>query len=57
MEGTEKPNTEKNEEITNDWNSDARCTLTSLQVWEAENYKRLMFVAQSVQAALYPVSY
>jgi hypothetical protein len=34
--------------ITNDRNYDASCTLTSLPVWDLENFKRLVFVVQSV---------
>jgi hypothetical protein len=49
MEGIEKPHTDKYKEITNDWNYDAGCTLTSLPVWDLENFKRLIFVVQSVQ--------
>jgi hypothetical protein len=48
MEGREKPHTGKYTEITNDWNYDASCTLTSLPVWDLENFKLLIFVAQSV---------
>jgi hypothetical protein len=32
----------------NDWNYGASCTLTSLPVWDFENFKRLVFVVQSV---------
>jgi hypothetical protein len=48
MEGIEKPHMDKHREITNDWNYDASCTLTSLLVWDLENFKRLVFVLQSV---------
>jgi hypothetical protein len=48
MEGIEKPHMDKYKEITNDWNHDASCTLTSLPVWDLENFKRLIFVVQSV---------
>jgi hypothetical protein len=48
MEGTEKPETDKYKEITNDWNYDASCTFTSLQVWDLENFMHLIFVAYSV---------
>jgi hypothetical protein len=51
MEDTEKPRTVKYKEIMNDWNYDASCTLTSLPVWDVENFKRLIFVVQSVQVA------
>jgi hypothetical protein len=47
MEGIEKPHTDKYE-ITNDWNYDASCTLTSLPVWDLENFRRFIFVVQSV---------
>jgi hypothetical protein len=36
----------------NDWNHDASCTLTSLPVWDLENFKRLVFVEQSVQKSV-----
>jgi hypothetical protein len=49
MEGREKPHVVKYKAITNDWNYDASCTLTSLPVWDSENFKRLVFVVQSVQ--------
>jgi predicted ATPase len=49
MEGIEKPHTDKYKEITNDWNYDASCTVTWLPVWDLENFKRLIFVVQSVQ--------
>jgi hypothetical protein len=44
MEGTEKPHVDKYKELTNNWNYDASCTLT----WDLENFKRLIFVAQTV---------
>jgi hypothetical protein len=37
----------------NDWNFDASCTLTSLQLWHLENFKRLIFVVQSVHGTQY----
>jgi hypothetical protein len=49
MEGTEKPHVDKYKEITNNWNYDASCTLTSLPVWDLE-IKRLIFIVQSVQS-------
>jgi hypothetical protein len=48
MEDREKLDMDKYKEITNDWNYDASCTLTSLPVWDLENFKHLIFVAQSV---------
>jgi hypothetical protein len=48
MEGIDKPHTGKYKEIKNDLNYDASCTLTSLPVWDLENFKRLIFVVQSV---------
>jgi hypothetical protein len=36
MEGREKPHMGKYEEITNDWNYDASCILTSLVVWDLQ---------------------
>jgi hypothetical protein len=47
MEGREQPHADKDKEITNDWNFDASCTLTSLPVWNLENFKRLISVAQN----------
>jgi hypothetical protein len=52
MEGIEKPHTDKYKGITNDWNYDVSCTLTSLPVWDFDIFKRLVFVVQSVPAAL-----
>jgi hypothetical protein len=49
MEGIEKPQTDKYMEITNDSNYDASCMLTSLPVWDLENFKHLVFVVHSVQ--------
>jgi hypothetical protein len=49
MKGIEKPHTDKRKEITNNWNYDASCTLTSLPVWDSENFKCLISVVQSVQ--------
>jgi hypothetical protein len=34
MEGRKKAHTDKYKEITNDWNYDAKCTVTSLPVWD-----------------------
>jgi hypothetical protein len=48
MEDIEKPHI-KHKEITNDWNYNASCTLTSLPVWDLENFKHFVFVAQTVQ--------
>jgi hypothetical protein len=52
MEGIDKAHMGKYKEITNDWNYDASCTLTSLPVWDLENFKRLIFVVQFVPHAL-----
>jgi hypothetical protein len=49
MEGVEKPHTDKYKQITNDWFYIASCSLTSLPVWDLENFKRLVFVVQIVQ--------
>jgi hypothetical protein len=49
MEGIKKPHMDKCKDIMNEWNYDARCTPTSLLVWDLENFKCLIFVAQSVQ--------
>jgi hypothetical protein len=49
MEGIDKPRTGKYKEITNYSNYDASCTLTSLPVWDLENFKLLIFVVQIVQ--------
>jgi hypothetical protein len=48
MDGREKPHMVKYKAITIDWNYDASCTLTSLPAWDSENFKRLVFVVQSV---------
>jgi hypothetical protein len=48
MEGIDKLHTGKYKEITNDSNYDASCTLKSLPVWDLENFKRLIFVVQTV---------
>jgi hypothetical protein len=53
MEGRENPHMVKYKAITNDWNYDASCTLTSLLVWDLENFKCLVFVVQSVQGAVF----
>jgi hypothetical protein len=50
MEAIDKPHTGKYKEITNYSNYDASCTLTSLPVWDLENFKRLIFYVQSVQS-------
>jgi hypothetical protein len=52
MEGREKLHWDKLKEITKDWNYHASCTLTSLPVWDFVNFKRLIFVAQSVHRSL-----
>jgi hypothetical protein len=49
VEGIDKPHAGKYKEITNDSNYDASCTLTSLPVWDLENFKRLIFVVQTVR--------
>jgi hypothetical protein len=36
----------------NDWNYDGSCTLTSLAVWDVENFGCQNFVAQSVHALI-----
>jgi hypothetical protein len=43
---------EKYKEITNRWNYDASCMLTTLPVSDSEHFKRLIFVAQSVQGKI-----
>jgi hypothetical protein len=43
---------DKYKEITNDWNHDASCMLTLLLVWNLENFKWLIFVAQNVEDSL-----
>jgi hypothetical protein len=48
MEGRENLHVVKYKAITNNCNYDASCTLTSLPVWDLENFKRLVFVVQSV---------
>jgi hypothetical protein len=49
MESREKPHAVKYKANTNAWNYDASCTPTSLPVWDLENFKRLVFVVQSVK--------
>jgi hypothetical protein len=49
MEGREKPLKVRYKAIMNDWNYDASCTLTSLPVWDLENFEPLFYVVQSVQ--------
>jgi hypothetical protein len=49
MEGRGKPHIGKYQEITNDWNFDARCMLTSLSSSNSEHLKSLIFVAHSTQ--------
>ena len=36
------------QEIVNDWNDNGSQTVTSLPVWEVDNFRRWVFVAQSV---------
>jgi N6-adenosine-specific RNA methylase IME4 len=48
MEGREKSHMDKYKESTKDWNYDASCMLTSLPVSDLENFKCLIFVAQTV---------
>jgi hypothetical protein len=43
-------------EITNDWNYDASCTLTSFPVSDLESLKRFIFVAQSIQINTYDIA-
>jgi hypothetical protein len=57
MEGIEKPHVDKYKEITKDWNYDTSCTVTSLPVWDLENFKRLIFVVQTVLAHFYCEAY
>jgi hypothetical protein len=40
---------DKYKEIMNDWNYNASYTLASLPVSDLENFKCLIFIAQSVQ--------
>jgi hypothetical protein len=47
MEGTEKPHMDKYKENTNDRNNSS-AMLISPPVWDLENFKCLIFVAQSV---------
>jgi hypothetical protein len=53
MEYIEKPHTDEYKEITNDWNYDDSCALSSLPVWDLENFKHLIFVLQSVHVRVY----
>jgi hypothetical protein len=43
MEGIEKPHVYKYKEITNNWNYDASCKLTSLPVWDLRKFQALDF--------------
>jgi hypothetical protein len=56
MEGIEKPHTDKYKAITNDWNYDASYMLTSILVWDLEDFKHLVFVVQSAQLC-YDISF
>jgi hypothetical protein len=47
MEGKGKPQTDKYK-IRNDLNYEAVYTFPSLPVWNSENFKRLIFIAQSL---------
>jgi hypothetical protein len=53
MEGREKQHMDKYKEIVNDWNYDASCILMSLPVWDVENFKHLIFIAQCVHPRLH----
>jgi hypothetical protein len=46
MEDREKPYTDKNRKIMNDWNYDDSCMVTSLTVWDSENFRNLILVAE-----------
>jgi hypothetical protein len=50
MEGIEKPHPDTYKEITNDWTYGESCMLISLLIWDLQNFKRLVFVVQSVHA-------
>jgi hypothetical protein len=54
MDVQAKPHTNKYKVITNDWNYDSDCTLTSLPVPDFENFKSLITVFQSVPVSLTP---
>jgi hypothetical protein len=43
MEGIEKPHVYKYKAITNNWNYDASCKLTSLPVWDLQKFQALDF--------------
>jgi hypothetical protein len=57
MEDTEKPHMGKYKEITNEWNYDASCMLTSLLFCDLEIFTCLIFVVQCVQEELKPKSW
>jgi hypothetical protein len=57
MEGIDQPHTGKYKEITNDSNYDASCTLTSLPVWDLENYKRLIFFCTECTKCIFIICY
>jgi hypothetical protein len=48
MESRGEPHTHKYRKSMNDWNYDTSCMLTSLTVWQLENFKLLISVAKSV---------
>jgi hypothetical protein len=48
MEGRELTQTVKYKEVVNDWNYDSSCMLTLLLDSDLENFKSLVFVAQTV---------
>jgi hypothetical protein len=48
MEGIQKSYMDKYKEIMSDCNYEASRTLTSVLVWDLENFKHLILVAQSV---------
>jgi len=54
-ENEEKRNTWTNTKDMNNWNDDGSHLLTSLPVWDSKNFRRLIFVAQSISG--YKVSH
>jgi hypothetical protein len=53
MERREKPHTYEYKKVTNGWNCDANCKLTSLPVSDLEHFQRLIFVAQRAQTRIH----
>jgi hypothetical protein len=57
MEGREKPHVVKYKEIMNDLNYDASCTLTSLPVFDLENFKCFIFCCAECTSVIWVLKY